>query len=67
MANKILDLKDKVSIQLAPLRVLEFQMSSFINDCELPAGGFKNELNTMCDALHAGIDNIERLVNSNPA
>lgn len=67
MAKKTLDLKDKVSMQLAPLRVLEFNLSNFIDESELPDDGFRNELNTMCDALHAGIGNIERLVSSNAA
>ena len=61
MANKLLELKDEVTMQLAPLRVLEFKLAEFIEDSELQ-GEFKNELGTMCDALHAGIGNIERLV-----
>ena len=62
MANKLHDLQDGVIMQLAPLRVLEFRLNSFIEECELPAGGFKNELITMCDALHTGIDNIDKAI-----
>lgn len=67
MANKLFDLQDAVNMQLAPLRVLEFHLSDFIEQIKLSHGGFKDELFTMCDALHVGLDNIEKIINNGEA